>query len=123
MTETINGYYTAWNKGKAYNSGRQIVQMGIKIGSKAPCGIVQNQDGSCELVGDEWDVSYRGVTGLRELGSRLAQRYRIEQVKKVAAQQGWEIVEQPKELLKAGSKEKMKIELRQHTKTAIGLLA
>lgn len=126
ITDDMYGYGLNWRKGQNYTGlgKKQTLEFGISAeGAQSKCGIVCNEDGTYELVGDTWGVRYK-TGSLEVLGSCLSQRYRLGQVRKVASAQGWNVVEAPTELLGYGTSEKATIILQPQRKTiAIGALA
>lgn len=120
ISEEVQGYYTRWQKGSAYGKN-QVVEFGITIGGKTPCGVVRNtKDNTYELVGDEWGVTYQGTHGLKQLASNLNQRYRIEEVKKSAHACGWDVVDAPNIMLKYDSKDKLELKLKKRATASVG---
>jgi hypothetical protein len=120
ITERMSGYYSQWNKGQSYGRN-QVVEFGINIGGSTPCGVVKNtKDGTYELVGDEWGVTYGGVHGLKQLASHISQRYRIAEVEKAAASSGWEIVNAPEIMLDYNSKETLELKLKKRNTISVG---
>lgn len=127
ISETMTGYYENWDQGKNYTSG-QTLEFGIKVGGhyrrNSPCGIVRNNSNNTyELVGDDYGISYDGVSGLKQLASNLSQRYRILDVKKKAALNGWEVVSIPSRLLRYNSKESIDLTLRKKSTSFVGVMS
>lgn len=120
ITDRLDGYYLDWSKGARY-SDNQTLEFGIQIDSKSPCGIVKNKDGTYELVGDTWGVSYRGVSGLKQLSSNLEQQYRIAEAQTAAQRLGMSI-SVPKELLAYDSKDEIEIVLTKKQVASVGML-
>lgn len=102
-TVSQHGWMQTWKAGEHVNGG--ILEFGIKIGQKSPIGVYKMPDNTYKLIGDEWNVSYKGVPGLRNLSSRLDQRYRIAETEQFVNQNGWEIVSMPADLVPYDSKE------------------
>jgi hypothetical protein len=118
VTDSMRNYGSKYTAGMSYGRGKEFV-MGIDTGGHANMGVVKNvSDGTYELVGDTYDA-YQ----LEDLSAHVCQRYRINQVVEAAAATGWEIVVQPSTMLKAHSKEKMRMEIKEKRKIAIGMMA
>ena len=105
-TTVMHGYYQKWNTGDVHPSGK--LQFGIQTqAGKSPCGIIQNAKGQYELVGDAYNVSYKGIHGLGQLSTNLNVNYQVERMKDVVAAKGWEFELLPENTLKAGSNEEL----------------
>lgn len=107
ISSVMHGYYKNWTEGDIYreSESRGTVLFGITIPDKSsPCGIIENENGTFELVGDSWGVTYNGTYGLDELSSRISQRYCIIEAVDTAEKTGFQPFSIPNTLERCRSK-------------------
>lgn len=74
--------FTRWQQGSE--------QVNIKLADYPSVGFRQKEDGTIEVVGDDYD--YRSKFNLKSLNNQVMQRYNIEGFKTKLTKKGWRMV-------------------------------